>query len=460
MRATTELAWCDPVDVFAPLADRAWSRLLHSPDGAHDARWSLIVTDPAHCLVGQGDGCTLDGKAVSSPFDVWASLCRARWSPDVDGPFRTGAVGFVGYEAAKWADAAAPRATSPGTLPWLEIGFYDAALVFDRRARTVHLHTRGSALGNATLVAAHRRALRHPENRPHKNILGSPLLSDASAEVFSATVARAIDRILSGDFFQTNVTRMLSADLAAGVHPYDVFGSMLALDAAPMAAFVASESGWAASISPERFFRVTPVDGQLTICAFPVKGTAPRSNDPVEDAARATALLGSEKDRAENVMIVDLLRNDLSRVCADHSVDTPTLCALRSYASVHHLESRVQGTLRSKLNAVDALRATFPCGSITGAPKVEAMRFIAAVEGRGRGLYTGAIGYIDDGGAADFSVAIRTAEFCKRPTGIQVLYGVGGGITALSDPNAEYIETCDKAATFVRATERARADAA
>jgi para-aminobenzoate synthetase component 1 len=179
----------------------------------------------------------------------------------------------------------------------------------------------------------------------------------------------------------------------------------------------------------------------------PIKGTSPRGFTPRHDSALGEALSESEKDRAENVMIVDLLRNDLSKVCRDHTVEVPELCAIERYATVHHLVSTVVGRLRPGLGAVDLLRATWPGGSITGAPKVRAMEIIAELEPTRRSVYTGSLGYFSFGGAADTNIAIRT--FIVK--GGRRYFQVGGGVVADSDPEREYEETLDKARGMVAA---------
>ncbi len=198
-----------------------------------------------------------------------------------------------------------------------------------------------------------------------------------------------------------------------------------------------------ASSSPERFLSV---EGDR-VEARPIKGTAKRWTDPIADGSSSRALLGSEKDRAENVMIVDLLRNDISRVCRPGTVEAPTLCGLETYASVHHLVSVMTGRLKEGLGALDLIRAAFPGGSITGAPKLRAMEIITEIERHARGVYCGAIGWIGFSGDANFNIAIRTATFA----GGKALFQAGGGITALSDPAAEYDETLTKARALLEA---------
>ncbi|HEY7515349.1 MAG TPA: anthranilate synthase component I family protein, partial [Vicinamibacteria bacterium] len=215
------------------------------------------------------------------------------------------------------------------------------------------------------------------------------------------------------------------------------------INPAPFAAYLDLPDGKVLCSSPELFLRVT--EGRVV--TKPIKGTRPRSSDPSRDRELADELRAATKDRAENVMIVDLLRNDLSRVCLDHSVQVPELCRIERYATVHHLVSTVVGRLRPGLGPVDLLRAAWPGGSITGAPKVRAMEVIAELEPTRRGVYTGSLGYFSAGGAMDTSIAIRT--FVVR--GRRACFQAGAGIVADSDPEREYDETLDKARGMVAA---------
>jgi para-aminobenzoate synthetase component I len=256
-------------------------------------------------------------------------------------------------------------------------------------------------------------------------------------------VARVVEYILAGDIFQANISQRFWGELPEGVDALALYRRLRRRNPAQFAALLDYGDITIASASPERFLSLD--DGLVE--TRPIKGTRPRGDTPEEDARLAAELLGSEKDRAENVMIVDLLRNDLSRVCRDHSVLTPEICVLESYATVHHLVSTITGRLLPDSDAVDLLRATFPGGSITGAPKFRAMEIIAEIEPTRRGPYCGAIGWLGFDGSMDTSITIRT--YCMK--GRTVTFQAGGGITADSDPAAEYEETLAKARALVAA---------
>jgi para-aminobenzoate synthetase component 1 len=245
---------------------------------------------------------------------------------------------------------------------------------------------------------------------------------------YKQAVADIISRILNGDIFQANLTHQFTAQRPAGFDPFAQYLRLREINPAPFAAYLSWGDQQILSSSPESFISVTAEGDVIT---SPIKGTD-------RDADRLRA---SVKDRAENVMIVDLLRNDLSQVCTDESVEVTTLCELQSFAGLHHLVSEIRGTLRSGQTARDVLNACFPGGSITGAPKIEAIKILREVERIPRGVYCGAIGWMGDDGAMEMNIPIRTLVV----TPDYISFGVGGGITALSDPDAEYQETLLKA---------------
>jgi para-aminobenzoate synthetase component 1 len=263
------------------------------------------------------------------------------------------------------------------------------------------------------------------------------MTSNFARPAYEAAVARVVEYILAGDIFQANLSQRFLAELPPGLDAFGLYLRLRQRNPAPFAAYLDAGGVQIASASPERFLELRGRQVETR----PIKGTRPRGATPEEDRRLGEELLGSEKDRAENVMIVDLLRNDLSRVCRDHTVLTPEICVLESFATVHHLVSTVTGELRPGLDAVDLLRATFPGGSITGAPKIRAMEIIAELEPTARGPYCGAIGWMGADGWMDTSITIRT--FAIRDG--KVAFQAGGGIVADSDPAAEYEETLAKA---------------
>lgn len=264
---------------------------------------------------------------------------------------------------------------------------------------------------------------------------------------YRAAVERIRAHIVAGDIYQANLTQQFQVRLNAQQTPERIFQSLRTNHAAPFAAFVRRENDAVVSISPERFFKV---ESSREIIAAPIKGTRRRGANASEDEKLRSELLASDKDRAENVMIVDLLRNDLGRVCEFGSVRVEKLCELETHETLFHLVSTIRGTLRANVKMGDLIAATFPCGSITGAPKIRAMQILDDIETAPRNLSMGAIGYFGFDGTADLNVAIRTMTIREN----KAVFNVGGGIVFDSDPAAEYAESLLKARALLAAFDK------
>ena len=448
-----ELAWRDPIDAFAPLAGTSHAHLLHAGANSEQPGWSVIVTDPSNVYCARNGRAIVDGADTDGdPFDVLQHLLKSRSpfepAPQApDAPFLTGALGFIGYEAGALFEPSATGPVSPFPFPDMAFGFYDGALVFDRNNRRVYV----SAL-TADIAENLKRIFHlHSQSDPSQNNADGAS-SNFTREKFRSAVSIVIDAILKGDIFQANIAQHLSAREYSAT-PFDIFGKLSSASDAPFGAFLQYEEGGILSNSPERFFHLSDERGVRRVRTEPIKGTRPRGRTEMEDRELADGLINDEKERAENIMIADLMRNDLSRICKDESIFEEEICKLVSLASVHHLVSIISGELKEGLGVVDVIRALFPCGSITGAPKIQAMKTIAAIEPCGRGPYCGAIGYVDDRGNADFSVSIRTMIATPGKIGHDLVFPVGGGVTLRSEPEAEYQETLVKARSILWALE-------
>jgi aminodeoxychorismate synthase component I len=387
-------------------------------------------------------------------------------------PFVGGAVGYWGYELARHVEPlASPRAQAADLEP-SGLGLPDLVLLLvDRLVAIDHLEGRAWALGMgfgedleeaaaAAAVAcceiadrASRVARLQPGNAPKETPAARALTPIPpglevlfSEGAYAEAVNEIRDEIAAGNVYQANLTHRMAAPLA-GVDPLELYRELRRLNPAPFAAYLELPEAAILSSSPERFLRV---DAQGHVESRPIKGTRPRGTTPEEDRRLATRLRESEKDRAENLMIVDLVRNDLGRVCELGSIEVPELMAIESYATVHQMVSTVTGRLRPECDGVDLLEATFPPGSMTGAPKRAAMQIIDRLEPVPRGVYSGALGYLDARGGSDLSVVIRTIIV----TGERAYLHVGGGIVADSEPGAEYRETLDKARALLGALAR------
>lgn len=441
----------DPAAAFAPLAGEPGAVLL---DGAaagdtSRARYSYICAAPRHRLEVWGRTLLLDGRRVEGdPIGLMRRLLGAP-RPGLPGlpPFQGGLAGFLGYELGGWMERLPSPQPLGMELPDLWIGVYDTVAAFDHATGQAHVIAAGDrAHRDAHALAERLRAGRVPAADTTAPLIAPPgWTAELTPDGYRQAVARVLDYIRAGDIYQANVTQRFLARLAPGATAWQAYLRLRPRTSAPFSAFLELGEGRAlASGSPERFLQV---DAQGAIETRPIKGTRPRGATPAEDAALARDLLASEKDRAENLMIVDLLRNDLSRVARVGSVRVPSLWALESYRTVHHLTSVVTGHLRDGADPLDLLAAAFPGGSITGAPKIRAMEIIREVEPARRGAYCGSVAWIGRDGAMDSSIIIRTLAVA----GGMVQAQAGGGIVADSEPDAEYQESLTKARALLTA---------
>ncbi len=457
-----EIPFFDPVAAFQSQARSPFSQLLHSVPGAPSAgRYSFIALDPFDTLVAyKGLIVSSKGTTVGSPFDALQATLHAYAEPTRRGlpPFQGGTAGYFGYELVHHLERIRPRTRDDPVIPDMAVGLYDVVAAVDWLQRRAWILSTGLPEADPTRrhARAHMRAeelqarLVEQQTDPAPAPALRNLRSNRTRSDYLDDVNKAIDYIYDGHIYQANLSQRFEAELPPDSSPYKLFVRMIAVNPVAYAAYLNLRDVTVVSTSPERFLRVSAPAGGRRVETRPIKGTIRRSAAPADDDRLRHGLLGSEKDRAENIMIVDLLRNDLSKVCEDESVTVSDLCAIESFASVHHLVSTVHGRLIPDKDAVDLLKACFPGGSITGAPKVRAMEIIAELEGVSRGPYCGAIGYIGFDGAMDTSIAIRTLSIIgSGSAGVRrTIFPVGGGIVADSDAEAEYEESLLKAQAF------------
>jgi len=436
--AMLRAAWREPVEVLSAFADEAWAIGLLSGGGGADARWSYLARAPdATLIVAPGDS----GDAFTALADMIGPP-----SPRLDDgpPFQGGVAGLAAYELGDRVEALG-LGRHPD-WPDLACARYPAVLAFDHGRREVVGVGRGRDAAEAR--AAAERALGWLNTPPvavHPGRLAEPLSASSGAD-YETAVADVVARIGSGEIFQANIARHWTGRLKPGRRPFDLLARLAHASAAPFAGYLRLADRALVSNSPERFLRVSADGAALT---QPIKGTRPRGRDAAADAALAAELAGSAKDRAENLMIVDLMRNDLARVCAAGTVATPELWRVASFANVHHLVSTVTGRLAAGRTAIDLFRAAFPPGSITGAPKVQAMKVIAGLEPP-RGPFFGSLFWAGFDGAFESSVLIRSVGFCAEDAGWRLEARAGAGIVADSDPHGERLETEAKIGALVK----------
>jgi para-aminobenzoate synthetase component I len=438
-----------PLAPLRALAGMPCPFLLHSalPDtgtqGPRRARWSFFGADPFAVFRGG------DHHAAIRTFRRFAHHAPQGDAERLTGaPFTGGAVGYWSYDYGRRLETLPSYAVDDLGLPDFVFALYDVVGAYDHDTQQTWLFSTGLPLeGRDAMVRAEERlemfrqrllgqgrtahVLEPGERRPQ-------ITGTFDAASWRRAVRAVQDHIVRGDIFQANLAQRwrlaqpAALDMAPALHE-----ALARHSAAPYAAYLHFGDHALLSASPERFLELRGEHVETR----PIKGTRPRGATPEEDERLAAELLASEKDRAENVMIVDVLRNDLGRVCELGTVRAAAVCELERFPQVLHLTSTVTGRLREGLDAFDLLHACFPGGSITGAPKIRAMEIIEAVEPVRRHAYTGAIGYVGWDGGADWNVAIRTATALADG----LVFHAGGGITADSDPDAEYRETLDKA---------------
>lgn len=369
-------------------------------------------------------------------------------------PFAGGAVGYFGYELAAQFDVHEFRGRDDLALPdatWL---FVDRVIVVDHQKKATHLcglgfgetAERAGERADAGVAWLEDALAASPGPAPWSGVkAGRTRARDLVREEYAEAVETILEKIRAGDVYQGCLTAR--ADRACEEDPFTLYQHLRKLNPAPFAAYLELPEVAIVSSSPERFLRVSR-EGVLE--SRPIKGTAPRSGDPVEDEALRNTLLHSLKDRAENVMIVDLVRNDLGRVCEVGSVAVPELLVVEAYAAVFQLVSTVVGRLAPGNDVFDAIHAAFPPGSMTGAPKIAAMKILDQLEPVRRAIYSGALGYLDAWGGADLSVVIRTLLVQDG----RAFVHAGGGIVADSTPDAEYAEALAKLGPLLAALEQ------
>ncbi|QGU33321.1 aminodeoxychorismate synthase component I [Thermochromatium tepidum] len=435
---------------YRPDASRYMERLLDHPwpvwldsgrPFSDQGRFDILTAAPVATLVTRGadsEWCAwgLSGRSSADPFELLSELLGPKRETVPGLPFIGGAIGYFGYDLARRFVPLPNRARDADRLPELMVGIYDWALILDHvrgRACLVGWDAHRLDTWAARLVAPVARPAREPFQT-----LG-PIESNLTPAAYLQALRRIREYLIAGDCYQVNLAQRFAAP--ARGDPWTAYQRLRALNAAPFGAYLDLPGVQILCASPERFLQVR--DGWVE--TRPIKGTRPRADDPAEDARLVESLRLSPKERAENVMIVDLLRNDLGRVCAIGSIQVPALFEVETFAHVHHLVSTVRGRLAAGRTALDLLRAAFPGGSITGAPKRRAMEIIEELEPDRRGVYCGAIGYLGFDGAMDTNIVIRTLI---QSQGVAQVWA-GGGIVIDSDPASEYRETYHKAAPLL-----------
>uniref|UniRef100_UPI003C7AA3F1 aminodeoxychorismate synthase component I n=1 Tax=Pseudomonas veronii TaxID=76761 RepID=UPI003C7AA3F1 len=432
----------NPAEYFAAIRHAPGAVLLDSGrPTAERGRYDLLSAWPEATLAVQSDES--GSEFLQRLRENLTQLGEAALPAGYELPFAGGLIGYLSYDFGRHLEQLPHRAVDDLHLPDARFGLYAWALVSDHQAQTSQL------VFHPTLADGERRRLIKLFSQPAAEIaanfkLHGPMAPDISAQTYAQAIARIHDYIRAGDCYQVNFTQRFRA--ACSGDPWAAYCALREACPTPFSGFQSlPDDGAVLSLSPERFVRIS----QRQVETRPIKGTRPRGLTPEEDAANAAELLASPKDRAENLMIVDLLRNDLGRTCRTGSVKVPELFSLESYPNVHHLVSSVTGELADDKDALDLIAGSFPGGSITGAPKIRAMQIIDELEPTRRGLYCGSLVYLDVRGEMDSSIAIRSLLVKDG----QVCCWGGGGIVADSQWQAEYQESLTKVRVLLQTLE-------
>ncbi len=436
--------------LFEALRHLPWPVFLDSghPE-SQQGRFDILAADPSQRLITRG--ATTDilhrNQRYSTSADPLDTLREALGPDDSefsdDLPFHGGAIGYLGYDLARCWLPMTQSVKPADAMPDMVMGIYDWAIVVDHQMRRSWWVSAGKDPRSERIWADLQTVLTHGNEavRVLPETLSTQIVRHLSREEYGEKFRQIQRYIRAGDCYQVNFAQRFSVRTQAD--PWPLYQRLRQVNSAPFSAYLEYPMGAVLCSSPERFLKLQ--GSRVETC--PIKGTRPRSPEPVEDLRLQRELAESPKDRAENVMIVDLLRNDLGRVCRIGSIEVPALFQTESFAAVHHLVSRVSGILAPGSDRYELLRACLPGGSITGAPKLRAMQIIDELEDSFRGVYCGTIAYLDRTGVMDSNIAIRT--LCMHNG--EVEFRVGGGIVADSDESREYQETLDKAEAIFKA---------
>ena len=450
-------------DLFTIFKDEDHVAFLDSSRDEKDlGRYSILGINPFLIFKGREDNCIVNGQLIKSdPFELLRKLMdQYKINNESELPFIGGCIGYFSYDFGFTLDRIKHQSLEKDELPHYYFAFYDNFIICDNLAGQKYLSACGVLqCANLSIEQLELRIKESSLNVEAKYLELTGMNEDALEELkasvknpvagitsnftkleYENTVTQMKEYIRSGDIYIANLTQRMRS--VSSKTSFEIYRDLRQINPAPFSAFLKLEGFDIISSSPERFLKIE----NMRVETRPIKGTRPRGETKIQDEKNRLELINSEKDRAELLMIVDLQRNDLSKVCKPGSVKVTELFKLEEYSTVFHLVSTVEGRLKDEVDSLECMKQCFPGGSITGTPKIRAMEIIDELEGIKRGIYTGCIGYFGFDGNADFNIAIRT--IIKQ--GHEVSFGVGGGITWDSQEEAEYQETLDKAKALMR----------
>lgn len=436
----------DAFDIYSLFKQDKTVSLLDSGMNAENlGRYSFIGLNPFTTFKYENGSCFINGKKIgeADPFEeIKKLLGMYKIKNDTSFPYIAGAMGYFSYDLARIIEKLPVSALDDVKIPDCYFYFYDNAIIFDNLKGDTFITALGILKNPKNSIKELKEKILKGNQVKYKEVEGSStkFISNFEKNKYKKTVEKVRNYIREGDIYITNLTQRFKCKVTK--KPYEIYRDLRHINPAPFAAFMNVEDFSIISSSPERFLKIE----NNIVQTRPIKGTRPRGKNKEEDIRNRQELADSGKDHSELLMIVDLERNDLSKVCRPNSVKVKNLFTIEEYSTVFHLVSTITGKLKQNNTSIDCLKACFPGGSITGAPKVRAMEIIEELEPTRRGIYTGSIGYLGFDGNIDLNIVIRTILIKNG----MAYFGVGGGITWESDKTSEYDETLDKALALMK----------
>ncbi len=434
----------NPLEVYNMFKDEVDTILLDSSkEDKNLSKFSFIGINPFMTFDARGNNSFIDNVEVSGePFDVLEKLIEEYKIPQEiysNIPFISGAIGYISYDVCRILEDIPDTSLDDFNISDIKFIFYNNIIIFDLHNNKQYITSlKGSEEEIDLIMDKIKNSIKIEENKVEG--IKKEFVSNFNKIDYKSAITKLKNYIISGDVYIANMTQRFYTESTED--SFEIYKKLRSINKAPFSAYMNFNDFQIISSSPERFLEVN----NRKVVTRPIKGTRPRGKTKEEDIKNSLELLNSEKDKAELLMVVDLERNDLSKVCKHHSVKVTELFKLETYATVFHLVSTVEGELKDEVSAIKCIKECFPGGSITGTPKIRAMEIIEELEALKRNIYTGSIGYFDFRGNADFNIAIRT--IIKKDN--KAYFGVGGGITYDSNEEDEYNETLDKAKALMR----------
>lgn len=434
----------NPLEVYNVFKDEIDTILLDSSkEDKNLSKFSFIGINPFMTFEARGNTSLIDNVEVSGePFNVLEKLIEKYKIPEEiysNIPLISGAIGYISYDVCRILEDIPNRSLEDFNISDIKFIFYNNIIIFDLHNNKQYITSlKGSEEEIDLIIDKIKNSVKIEENKVED--IKKDFVSNFNKIDYKSAITKLKNYIISGDVYIANMTQRFYTESTED--SFEIYKKLRSINKAPFSAYMNFNDFQIISSSPERFLEIN----NRKVVTRPIKGTRPRGKTKEEDKKNSLELLNSEKDKAELLMVVDLERNDLSKVCKPHSVKVTELFKLETYATVFHLVSTVEGELKDEVSAIKCIKECFPGGSITGTPKIRAMEIIEELEALKRNIYTGSIGYFDFRGNADFNIAIRT--IIKKDN--KAYFGVGGGITYDSNEEDEYNETLDKAKALMR----------